>query len=263
MEGVVKPFRIALGAIPCVPEDGLLANVALNKSVPFVQPRPPHDLPLAIVGGGPSVLENLDELRDWKGHIWAINGTCHWLDTQGIDSILFTVDAEYLPNHVMFQTAHKVKAAIVSTSCHPELVKSLEGRVRVFHTHAKEEYGFYCPGGGSSSAMRAQVLSLLLGFHDTSYFGCEGSWVGNSHVDQNIPGDALIIRAGKDYITNLQMMLQCEELSAVIKAFPDVFKDRSGGLLRAMISHPDWEVVALSESLRDRLDPLATERYAA
>ena len=41
-----------------------------------------------------------------------------------------------------------------------------------------------------------------------------------------------------------------------------MLKDRSGGLLGAMIEHPDtWEIVAYSAALRDEIDPTAAVLY--
>jgi hypothetical protein len=49
-------------------------------------------------------------------------------------------------------------------------------------------------------------------------------------------------------------VVQCEELAGIISTFPDVFHDRSGGLLSAILAYPDtWEVVGVSAALKEHL----------
>ena len=94
MEGVVAPLRLELNTYPMVPVERTLENVALNsQGATFLAFHEPHEMPLAIVGGGPSVKDHLDELRAWPGHIWGVNAACTWLAKQGIGSLFFSVDA--------------------------------------------------------------------------------------------------------------------------------------------------------------------------
>ena len=55
-------------------------------------------------------------------------------------------------------------------------------------------------------------------------------------------------------------MVQSQDLARLIRTLPHIAKDKSGGLLGAMVEHWDtWEVVALSEALKDVLDPTSTQ----
>jgi hypothetical protein len=68
--------------------------------------------------------------------------------------------------------------------------------------------------------------------------------------------EMVVIRAGDEhFVTYLDYMTQCDTLSNMIRLAPNVFKQRSGGLLEAMIKHHDtWAIVAVSEALKAQLE---------
>lgn len=239
------PFRLEFRATCVVGLDYMRANVAANAHLPRLERQSMHSRPLAVVGGGPLVINDLDELRAWPGDVWGINHTAQWLNENGVNATLFTVDPE------PFQT--KVERAIVASCVNPELLASIPD-VRVFdivETHPQTGFS-----GGRFSSTRAPCVALHLGYQDVSFFGCEGSFLEADHVDRNDDKpDQLIVRAGgKDFRTCPQFMVQCEELQKILY-FDGVFKNRSGGLLKALIDHPDtWEVVAVSAALKHHLE---------
>src|SRR5690242_12857373 len=69
-----------------VDEAGRRQNLskALLRGLPMVDQLPERSEPLAIVASGPSVRDHLDELRDWPGIVWTINGAYAYLLEQGI-----------------------------------------------------------------------------------------------------------------------------------------------------------------------------------
>lgn len=240
----MTPFRLEFRAACVVGLEYMQANVAANASLPRIQNQEGHSRPLAVVGGGPLIVDDLDELRAWPGDVWGINHTAQWLVEQGVPATLFTVDAE------PFETS--VERAIVASCCDPRLLANIP-RVEVFDIVETHPTGF---SGGRFSSTRAPIVSLFLGYRDVSFFGCEGSFTSSDHVDRNDDKpDQLIVRAGGvDYRTCPQFMVQCEELRQIF-TFDAVFKNRSRGLLKAMIEHPDtWEVVAVSAALKQHLE---------
>jgi hypothetical protein len=218
---------------------------------------------LAVVGGGRSVIDHLQELREWDGAVWGINGACQWLKTQGIEATLFSVD----PDRCLAELSVGCGKAILGSHCHPSVFEALkDAQVTIFH--AEHVKGAVTPMiGGSTSATRVPKAALLLGYREIHYFGCESSYEGATHTfkDEADNEKQLIIRAGdKEYRTTLQFMVQAENLAKLVRELPHLFKDRSGGLLSAMIAHPEtWEVVALSAALRDIIDPTSTALYKA
>jgi hypothetical protein len=214
---------------------------------------------VAVVGGGPSALEHLDELRTFA-HVWGINGTNGWLKAQGIDSTLFSVD----PGEELAELTDGADKAILASHCDPLVFANLkDARVTVFHSEHVE--GAKRPMiGGTTSATRAPMVALMCGHRPVHFFGCEGSFAETTHTFKHESHEKqLIIRAGgRDYRTTLQFMVQSENLAELMRQLPGILIDRSGGLLTAMIEHWDtWEVVALSEALRDIIDPEALTLY--
>lgn len=263
MEGwSLKPYRIDFCCVGPVSDLRYQDHIreALSTGFPVVERRPLRWTHLAVAGGGPSLVNHLETLRNWQGEIWAINQTASWLKSQGIDSTLFSVDAgDDLP-----QWTEGVDKALLASICHPELFRKLKGKeVRIFHTEHYEPADFKATGG-PSSACRVPKLALALGHGGVTFFGCEGSFETVSHAYRNEntsetrPKQVIVKAGGKLYRTGPDYMLTSEYLAEVIRTFPHVFDEQSGGLLRAMIQNPDtWEIVALSETMKNELDPEA------
>ncbi len=203
----------------------------------------------------------MDELRNWPGDIWGINGTCAWLCKQGITASLFSVDADPCLTDLIYDG---IQNAILSSICHPSAFDRLKGRVRYFHPeHVEAETTFI---GGSTSATRAPAPALCLGYRSISYFGCEGNFGATTHTfkDEAPPRQVLIQAGPERYRTTLQFMNQTENLAGLIAQMPDLLHDCSGGLLSAMIEHNDtWEVIGLSAALKAEMDPEENPRRVA
>jgi len=212
--------------------------------------KEPHNGKLAIVGGGPSVIPLLDELRAWDGEIWAINMTAAWLKERGITAKFITVDPGLFKPHQVVG----VEEAYLATACHPE-VRNLFPKVSFFDLYETDPNGIT---GGTTTASRALSLAIHQGFYDITLYGCEGSFtIGQDHVDRNdMNPEMVVIQAGDEhFVTYLGYMTQCDTLSNMIRLAPNVFKQRSGGLLEAMIKHHDtWAIVAVSEALKAHLE---------
>jgi len=242
----VTAFRIEIRPSCIRPLEVLQANARANAHRRRLQKCAPHGRKLAVVGGGPHVLEHLEELRAWDGDIWGINHTAQWLCDQGIDATMFSVDP--LP------FAPKARKAILATVCDPAVFDGIP-ETWAFDTIETHTEGL---AGGSSSATRAPAASFFLGYLNVSFFGCEGSYqFERSHVDRNLEDAAqFIVKAGEhEYLTCSQFLIQCQELATLVRTFPDVYHDRSGGLLAGMIDHPDtWSIVAVSASMKQHLE---------
>ncbi len=274
-----KPYRVEFSTVGVQPESVYIEQAIVNAAsgIPEIAFAPAHEVPLAIVGGGPSALLALDELKSWPGHIWGINQGASWLASQGVTAPvwMFTVD----PDDVFLQWLDGVERAILGASCHPKLFEALKEKdVRMFHTRPLEGCAsseeivddgsatepISCNLMGPSSVCRVFLPAAILGYTDITFFGCEGSIgeVTHAYRHEDRPRQ-MVIRAGDtDHITTPDFYITTVFLANVMREFPKL-KERSGGLLRAMLQHPDtWEVVAYSTAMRDKIDPTATQRYS-
>lgn len=211
----------------------------LERRKPILAKHPPPPKAacdhLAIVGGGPSANMSIDEIASFEA-VWAINGTWRWCQENGIDASLFTIDPRY---------DDAAPIGIYADICNPETV-------------AASEFAYVFRDGdhvrGTTSATACPHLAISLGYRRVTFFGCEGSFAGQTHTFKNIGGERLWVMAnGREWETNPQMFMQCEMLAEVIRMAPHVFKEQSGGLLGAMIVDPEISMTAGTPGLHRAL----------
>lgn len=238
-------FRIDIQT-QCVASLAVLAEYASqNAHYPKITQAAPHGRKLAVVGSGPELRQDLEELSLWEGDIWAINTACGYLGAHGIESTFVTVD----PLDVEFVVPGE---ALVSSSCHPNLLRRLKS-FRTFDMIETHPDGI---PGGCVTATRMPSLAMRLGYLDVSFFGCEGSYESQDHVTHhNGEEQEVIVRAGgRDFRIETGLLVQCQDFVKLFNAFP-IFKNRSRGLLKAMIENPDtWEIVAVSAAMKKHLE---------
>jgi hypothetical protein len=243
-----QPLRLTLHAVCTVSVEAQESNVDANSWVPFLEPEDIHNRRLAIVGGGPSIIERLDEL-DQYDDVWAVNYTASWLAKRGIESTMLSVDSEKFDLRV----SDGVSRAILASSVDPGTALYFR-KPKQFHLVEHDKEGI---PGGTTTACRVPFLALRQGYKDVTFYGCESSFDIEDHVDRKDSGswkEQIIVKAdGREFRTTPQFMLQADDLSAFIAGFPDVFKERSGGLLGAMVNDPWWSVAAVSTAMRDHL----------
>lgn len=238
----MSPFRIAFNPKVDISDERLSAHLEFTKGLPRVG-RGVHPHPVAVVGGGASLIAHLDELRDWPGEIWAINSMADWLAERGIDSVLFSVDPAPI--------ASNAPRALLASCCEPAAFNRSE--VRVFDMCEHDADGVV---GGVTTASRAPALALKLGYPGCVFFGCDSSYtdVLNLAHNDDANNERLIVRAaGKDYQTRPELLMQAENLALLIRTFPDFFVNKSEGLLAAMVQDEDWTTVAVCARLKDKL----------
>ena len=222
-------------------------NVLMNQCWPRVRYMSPYFPPCAVVGGGPSVKDNLNLLRDWPGDIFAINETAAYLSDHGIKSYLYMIDC----HPVQVRAGIHIKGAILATQCNPS--QFIYSNIRVFDMVDDSIGGVE---GGPSAACRAPHLFLRMGYEKIYFFGCDSSFFDTTHITgdtSEMKENLLIIRVnGIDYITNIVFMLQLEQLVLMFKKHPQFLFNASGGLLKAVLEHDKYEVVGISEDLRNK-----------
>jgi hypothetical protein len=236
--------RLNITAIPCVPVETLGRNVAYSRSLGLPKLGEARHPFLAIVGGGPSIKDHLDELRVWDGVIWAINGAYAYLREHGILSRFFTTDP--LPG--IAAMSEKVDSAVMATCCDPSAFDA------AFHAHVEiiDLDDYPC---GPTTASTAPIIAATHGFRQVSFFGCEGNFGDDTHA-YGTPRDVNLLQVecnGQEFLTSPQMYHQTQYLADVMRVAPGVFIDRSGGFLSACIADPDINTLAASRSVYEKV----------
>lgn len=244
-------MKIALNALGPISPERIAANTKTNKARALpVAPCKPNRPPLAIVGGGRSVLSHVDELRVWPGHVWAINLAFHWLRDLGIKSRFYTADPMPFPG-LDIRAGDDV---LLATCSEPELFDQCRrGNIETFEHYTNGVVP------AITSAGTSLTLALSLGYGDVTYFGCEGSFpsgIEPTHAYGNFnPVDLLRVKCnGQSFFSKLEFLHQSLMLADAIREFP-FFNERSGGLLSALVKDPDWDVTHGTRALRDQLRP--------
>lgn len=174
----------------------LAANLenALKWDYPVVTKQAAHNRSLAIVGGGPSVADDLDQLRTFD-EVWSVNGSLDWLAANGIASTGYVViDPE--PIMVQYLQAPLPETTYyLGSTCHPDTFDAVAGRnVILWHPLAGMTVpkGHGTIGGGPTVLTRAPMLAFCLGYRDVHLFGADSSYEGERHHIYDAPRDELM-----------------------------------------------------------------------
>lgn len=240
-----------------VSESERQANALVNKTLGLAEHRGSGRL--AIVGGGPSIAEHVDELRAWPGTIWAVNGAINWCIDHDISAWFYTVDAAPMANWTY--DLSRVRRAALAPDVSPELVEFL----RLHGAHVELTAPIE---SGPTSVNASDYISLRAGYTHMTYFGCEGSFGGVRLFADQLRGDRthafpsfpiphwLDVEVGDElYRTKAEFISQSIMLANTISEFPTVYSEKSGGLLRSMIEHgSDYDVFQVSNELFAKLE---------
>lgn len=231
---------------PTVSDDGRQANSLVIASLGL--PLHAGAGRLAVVGGGPSIRAHADELKAWDGQVWAVNGAINWCLDHGIDAWFYTADASPMANWTY--DLSRVRRAVLTPDVSPEMVGYLQSIGAHIELTAPLE-------SGPTSVNASDYLAVDAGYENITYFGCEGSFEDRTtHAFTSFPiKDWVMVEiAGEYYRTKAEFISQCIMLSNTLKAFPTIYSEKSGGLLRAMVEHgPDHDIPMVATTLYNKL----------
>ena len=231
-------------------------NVAHNIKQGFLQvePHPTNDIEVMIVGGGPSLpqhVEKIKELRHNGVKLITINNAYKWcLDNGLTPSAMVMVDAREFNARFIESVVEDCKYFIAS-QCHPSVFKGLpKDRTYIWHTQAEmlremldKQYKQWWPiPGGSTVLLRAIPLFRTLGFKRFHLFGCD-SCLGEDnkhHAYKQVENDGQLVMpvnvSGKIFNCNPWMVSQAQEFIDLIKMLGDEIELAVyGGLLHHIL----------------------------
>ncbi len=184
-----------LSLVGNVPDAQVIANVhaSLERGLPELEEVPPHDRPVCIVGGGPSVAGYLPELMARKRNgqaIWALNGAHDWLVDHGISpDAAWLVDSRP-DNAAFYEMTLPHTAYYIAGRCDPAVFDALEGRnVTVWWDQSVKEiladagHSRLLIGGGTTVGMKALCGAYALGYRTMHLYGYDSSY---GEVDHHV-----------------------------------------------------------------------------
>ena len=233
------------------------ANVKHNITLGFqqVQPYPTNDVEAMIVGGGPSLKRDIEEIRDLRERgvkLIALNNAYQYcLDYDIKPSAYVMVDARPFNLRFLENTIPECKYFIAS-QCDPsvfERLESVKDQTYIWHTSAEEiqdiltaNYPMCYPvPGGSTVLLRAIPLFRMLGFKRFHIFGCDSCLEDGAHhaYEQKENDEQAVIPVrvgGKIFYCNPWMVSQAREFIDLVGCMGDVMElNIHGGLLRQIL----------------------------
>jgi hypothetical protein len=205
---------------------------------------------LAVIGGGPSINELVDEIRDFDGDIWAINGAFKWCYDRRIKASFFSID----PREKVRELCAGAEHAVLSMGCD----RSVFLELRDYWDASIEAVRIGGDGiaSGPTTATAAPHIAALRGYKEVVFYGCESSYGELTHAYGGAENDFNFIKVlcnGHEFMTAPCMVMQVEMLSEMIREVPSVFKERSGGLLAAAVQSPEIDVLAVPRRMYDHI----------
>lgn len=178
----------------------LLANIqhSIRLGYPQVRPQPAQMDRVVLVGGGPSLEDTFEELRDlyFQGaKVVTVNGSYGWCLERNIrPSAHIVLDARASNARFVHPAIPQCKYLLAS-QCHPDTWAQVEGRPDVWIWHAVSGdnetakpvldafyLGQWMPTpGGTTVIMRALLLLRAMGFLRFDLFGVDSCFLDQRH----------------------------------------------------------------------------------
>lgn len=192
----MKPIKLPLRGVN-VTGKILRANVrsAIRRGLVQAKPHDPNHQRICLIGGGPSLNDTIDELREqvFEGHkLVAINNTYNWLIEHNFrPSVVVVMDARAFNSRFIEKNIPGCQYFLAS-QCAPETFDIVEDRqAYIFHCmcdigekkildrfYNKRYYGV---PGGSTVTLRAIMLMRMLGFQKMDIYGFDSCWLEKKH----------------------------------------------------------------------------------
>lgn len=232
----------------------LASNIrsALTRKLPALAPALcSHDGTIVLVGSGPSLLGQMDAIREQSAMgrpIMAFNGAHDFLCENGLEPELFlSVDPR---DTIVGNTQRKnsYTTYLLASRCNPALFDHLaDCKVMLWHSYCmegeSEAYkGNFAIGGGTTSGTRGIYVSYVLGFRKFVIFGLD-SCLASDKETKRFSGEKagaimdVIVGDGPDAKTfwcNVPMAQQASEVQGIMSYLDVTLDFRGDGLLAAI-----------------------------
>lgn len=202
---------------------------------------------LLILGGSPEITGRTDDIRQWNGDIWAINGAWQWCHGNGIDATFYRIDPEVgaCENAMLGNVRKAVLADMVEPGTFDALIAA-KADIRLFRLGSED--GAFPPE--TTAAATAPQVALWHGYRGVHFLGCESSFCDGTHAyKKEAPNLVWVECGGREYVTSPQMIMQAESIADAARAFPAHITIAGGGFLKALAEHGTYRVTHISPAI--------------
>lgn len=213
--GYPKPIDIVHGWVPEVWKIGGMSRAALDvfcntirektdahvrdamkRDLTWFDDAFEHDGHVCIVGGGPSLADNLAEL-EWRKSVgqkvWALNGAGRFLNRKGIVSDVVLI-ADARPENIDFLQGIEAPTTVcLASQCHPSLFDHVEDydlKAILWHANSpgmvdilggERDRPVHLIGGGTTVGMNAIAMAFASGYRKIHLYGFDSSYRDTNH----------------------------------------------------------------------------------
>lgn len=191
---------------------------------------------VAVVGSGPSLKRNWQQLKTFKGDILACNASFQFLLERGITpNYMMCFDAD--PLMLEFLTPHPGVTYLLGSRCPPKAFEILKDcKVVCWHAggdeHVRdllEKSGRMEPMvvGGSAAVTRAMILVAPIGYREIHLYGADSSHAdGDTHIRKSTTEERRmpLMCAGKVFDTSPWMAVQVNDFKVLLPMIKDRLK---------------------------------------
>lgn len=212
-------------------------RINIKRELKPILPHYLNDTRICIIGGGVSLDDTKDELREQadQGHkLVCTNNSYAWC-----------LDNDFRPSAQVILTSRKEGLRFVgppvegckyflASQCLPRVFNAVEGRdVYIFHCRngQKEKrildkyygpFGYHYVSGGSTVVLRTIWLMRILGFRWMDIYGCDSCYLeGKHHAYDQPEGDRKEIQwvecEGRKFLVSATMVSQADDFLAFVK----------------------------------------------
>lgn len=224
-----------------ITEAQIVENVRRNIQGPWTQVRshPINDVEVAILGGGPSLAQFEDDVREKQKagvKLITLNGTYNWTHERGLWPVTqIMVDARPF-NKRFVQPIDRRNMYLISSQCDPSVFEGLpDDRTWIWHTSAEiidevlsQAYSKWnIIPGGSTVLFRAIPLLRTLGFTKFHLYGCDSCLIEDAHHAYAQPENDgtravnVIVTGGRVFKAYPWMISQAQEMCDLIRMMGD------------------------------------------
>lgn len=208
-------------------------RLALLRGLPLVGELPAHGGTAVLVGPGPSVkgqLENIKKHREQGDAIIAIKSAHDWLMENDFPPDYAVAVEPQAKHDIWFKHKNNFTRYMIGSQCNPLTFDYLSDcQVFLWHLYAHEGQS-YPPNsllvtGGTTSGLRAINLFYSIGFRDFHLYGYDSCLSeGQLRVGGTDNGDKTIevICGGETFLTTPPMAAQASEFQNLFDCMPDM-----------------------------------------
>ena len=181
-------------------DENLKRNIirSCKLETPWLLKQEPHDGHAVIVGGGPSLIKDLDEIR-WRQSlgqkIFATNNAYAFLQKHGIGAdahVMLDARAEnaaFVPTFTL--EGHKYPELYYASQCHPDVFAAADlSYVTLWHSHNEVlDSALWNPdgrdelliNGGTTVGLSSMAVAYALGYRKIHCYGMDSSFAESTH----------------------------------------------------------------------------------